>query len=67
VSSRPHAGAAASRSLAFLLVPPLAWLTVAYLGFPAVLLVSAVLDTDEFTGAVVRTFTADNVRPGFHR
>jgi putative spermidine/putrescine transport system permease protein len=42
-------------------VPPLAWLTVAYLGSLAVLLVSAFWTTDEFTGAVVRTFTVDNV------
>jgi putative spermidine/putrescine transport system permease protein len=48
-------------ALAFLLVPPLAWLTVAYLGSLAVLLVSAFWTTDEFTGAVVRTFTVDNV------
>jgi putative spermidine/putrescine transport system permease protein len=48
-------------SLAFLLVPPLAWLVVAYLGSLAVLLVSAFWTTNAFTGAVVRTFTSDNV------
>lgn len=47
--------------LALLLTPPLAWLVVAYLGSLAVLLVSAFWSTDEFTGAVVRTFTIDNV------
>jgi putative spermidine/putrescine transport system permease protein len=47
--------------LAFLLVPPLAWLVVAYLGSLAVLLLSAFWSTDEFTGAVVRTYTSDNV------
>ena len=48
-------------SLAFLLVPPLAWLVVAYLGSLAVLLVSAFWSTDSFTGAVVHSFTFDNV------
>jgi putative spermidine/putrescine transport system permease protein len=47
--------------LAALLAPPLTWLVVAYLGSLAVLLVSAFWSTDEFTGAVVRTFTSDNV------
>jgi putative spermidine/putrescine transport system permease protein len=48
-------------SLAFLLVPPLAWLTVAYLGSLAVLLVSAFWTTNSFTGAVVHTLTGDNI------
>lgn len=48
-------------TLAFLLVPPLAWLVVAYLGSLAVLLVSAFWSRSEFTGAVVRTLTLDNV------
>lgn len=47
--------------LALLLVPPLAWLVVAFLGSLAVLLVSAFWKTDTFTGAVVRTFTTDNI------
>lgn len=47
--------------LALLLVPPLAWLVVAYLGSLAVLLVSAFWSTDTFTGSVVRTPTADNI------
>jgi putative spermidine/putrescine transport system permease protein len=48
-------------ALAFLLVPPLAWLLIAYVGSLAVLLVSAFWSTDTFTGAVVRTFTSDNL------
>ncbi len=48
-------------SLAFLLVPPLTWLVVAYLGSLAVLLVSALWGVNDFTGAVVRTFTTDNI------
>jgi putative spermidine/putrescine transport system permease protein len=48
-------------SLALLLVPPMAWLVVAYLGSLAVLLVSAFWTTDAFTGAVVRAFTSDNL------
>ena len=48
-------------SLAFLLVPPMAWLVVAYLGSLAVLLVSAFWSTNAFTGAVVHTFTSDNI------
>jgi putative spermidine/putrescine transport system permease protein len=47
--------------LAFLLVPPLTWLAVAYLGSLVVLLVSAFWTTNSFTGAVVRTFTGDNI------
>jgi putative spermidine/putrescine transport system permease protein len=47
--------------LAFLLAPPLAWLVVAYVGSLAVLLVSAFWSTNAFTGAVVHTFTLDNV------
>src|SRR5689334_20028604 len=48
-------------SLALLLVPPLAWLVIAYLGSLAVLLVSAFWSTNTFTGAVVHTFTTDNI------
>lgn len=48
-------------SLGFLLVPPLAWLVVAYLGSLGVLLVSAFWSTDAFTGAVVHSFTFDNI------
>src|SRR3984893_17236765 len=47
--------------LALLLTPPLAWLVVAYLGSLAVLLVSAFWTTNAFTGAVVHTFTSDNI------
>ncbi len=47
--------------LAFLLVPPMAWLVIAYLGSLAVLLVSSFWTTNTFTGAVVRSFTLDNV------
>ena len=47
--------------LAFLLVPPLAWLVVAYLGSLAVLMVSAFWTTNSFTGAVVHTFTTHNL------
>ena len=42
-------------------MPPLAWLVVAYLGSLAVLLVSAFWTTNAFTGAVVHTFTSDNI------
>ncbi len=47
--------------LAFLLVPPLAWLTIAYLGSLVVLLISAFWTTNSFTGAVVRTVTGHNI------
>ncbi|HXO54214.1 MAG TPA: ABC transporter permease, partial [Mycobacterium sp.] len=59
----PIASASLGRriSLALLLIPPLAWLVVAYLGSLAVLLVSAFWTTNAFTGAVVHTFTSDNV------
>ena len=42
-------------------MPPLAWLVIAYLGSLAVLLVSAFWSTNSFTGAVVHTFTSDNI------
>ena len=48
-------------ALAFLLIPPLAWLILAYLGSLAVLLVSAFWSTNSFTGKVVHTFTGDNI------
>lgn len=48
-------------ALAFLLVPPLAWLVIAYLGSLAVLLISAFWSTNSFTNAVVHTFTTDNI------
>src|SRR4051812_44807049 len=48
-------------TLALLLVPPLAWLVLAYLGSLAVLLISAFWTTNSFTGAVVHTFTTDNI------
>jgi putative spermidine/putrescine transport system permease protein len=62
----PNRGSASPRriprlGLAFLLVPPLAWLAVAYLGSLVVLLVSAFWSTNSFTGAVVRTVTTDNI------
>jgi putative spermidine/putrescine transport system permease protein len=59
----PTASPSVSRriNLAFLLVPPMAWLVLAYLGSLAVLLVSAFWRTNEFTGAVVHSFTLDNV------
>lgn len=48
-------------ALLLLLVPPMAWLVVAYLGSLAVLLVSALWTTNSFTGAVVRTVTGENL------
>jgi putative spermidine/putrescine transport system permease protein len=48
-------------ALAFLLVPPLAWLVIAYLGSLAVLLISAFWTTDTFTDAVVHTLTSENI------
>jgi putative spermidine/putrescine transport system permease protein len=47
--------------LSLLLIPPLAWLGVAYLGSLAVLMVSAFWTTNSFTGAVVHTVTGDNL------
>jgi putative spermidine/putrescine transport system permease protein len=47
-------------ALAFLLVPPVAWLAIAYLGSLAILLISAFWSTNTFTGAVVHAFTVDN-------
>jgi putative spermidine/putrescine transport system permease protein len=48
-------------ALAFLLVPPMAWLVIAYLGSLAVLMVSAFWDTNSFTGAVVHDVSLDNL------
>ena len=52
-------------ALAFLLIPPMAWLVLAYLGSLAVLLVSAFWSTNSFTGAVVHKFTTDNIVQAF--
>ena len=51
--------------MAFLLIPPLAWLVLAYLGSLAVLLVSAFWSTNSFTGAVVHKFTTHNIVQAF--
>ncbi|WP_338031523.1 ABC transporter permease [Diaminobutyricibacter tongyongensis] len=55
LSTRPRA------RLALLLSVPLLWLVVMYLGSIAVMLVSAFWTVDDFTGAVVHTFTLDNI------
>lgn len=49
-------------TLALLLLPPMAWLVVAYLGSLAVLLVSAFWSVDSFTGAVTHSLTGANVQ-----
>ncbi|MGV9851392.1 ABC transporter permease [Streptomyces sp. NPDC003442] len=46
--------------LTALLAPPLLWLTLAYLGSLAILLLSAFWATDSFTSDVVRTWNTDN-------
>ncbi|MFL6088711.1 MAG: ABC transporter permease [Aeromicrobium sp.] len=48
--------------LSLTLVPPLAWLLIAYLGSLLVLLVSALWTVDSFSGSVVHTVTAENFR-----
>jgi putative spermidine/putrescine transport system permease protein len=52
-------------SLALLLIPPMAWLVVAYLGSLAVLLVSAFWGTNSFTGKVNHKFTTHNIVQAF--
>ncbi|HEV7849744.1 MAG TPA: ABC transporter permease [Mycobacterium sp.] len=47
--------------MALLLSVPLLWLVVMYLGSIVVMLVSAFWTVDSFTGAVVQTFTLDNI------
>ncbi|MFD8629343.1 ABC transporter permease [Streptomyces hygroscopicus] len=57
----PAAPAPGSRlRLTVLLAPPLLWLTLAYLGSLAVLLLSAFWATDSFTSDVVHTWNTDN-------
>jgi putative spermidine/putrescine transport system permease protein len=51
--------------LALLLIPPMAWLVVAYLGSLAVLLVSAFWGTNSFTGKVNHKFTTHNIVQAF--
>jgi putative spermidine/putrescine transport system permease protein len=48
--------------LAGLLSVPMAWLLVAYLGSLAVMFAAAFWSVDDFTGALVRVFTLDNLR-----
>lgn len=57
----PRRGLGRRAGLTVLLVPPLAWLVLAYLGSLAVLLVSAFWTRSSFTGAVLHEFTTDNV------
>src|SRR5690349_9937658 len=48
-----------------LLLPPMLWLGVAYLGALGALFLAAFWTTDEFTGHLVRVFTLDNFRELF--
>ena len=50
---------------ALTLIPPLAWLMIAYVGSLAVLLISSVWSVDTFTGSVVHTVTIDNFKAVF--
>jgi putative spermidine/putrescine transport system permease protein len=52
--------------LSLLLGAPLLWLTVAYLGSLAVLLLSAFWTTDSFTSEVVRVWSTDNFAALLH-
>jgi putative spermidine/putrescine transport system permease protein len=57
----PAAPTSGSRlRLIALLAPPLLWLTLAYLGSLAILLLSAFWATDSFTSDVVHTWNTDN-------
>lgn len=56
-----HPGSSASRT-GLLLLPPMLWLGVAYLGALGALFLAAFWTTDEFTGDLVRVFTLDNFR-----
>jgi putative spermidine/putrescine transport system permease protein len=49
-----------------LLLPPLLWLGVAYLGALGALFLAAFWSTDEFTGALVKVFTLDNFNQLIH-
>ncbi|WP_085255664.1 ABC transporter permease [Mycobacterium saskatchewanense] len=51
--------------LTLLLLPPLGWLTVAYLASMAVLLVSAFWSVNDFTGEVSRVYTLANFQAVF--
>src|SRR4051794_27220724 len=55
-----HPGPSLRRGL--LLLPPLLWLGVAYLGALGALFLAAFWTTNEFTGDLVRVFTLDNFR-----
>ena len=52
--------------LAGLLLAPMTWLVVAYLGSLAVLLAASLWTTDSFTGALIRHPTWDNFHTLFH-
>ena len=49
-----------------LLLPPMAWLVIAYLGSMAVLLVSAFWSVNSFTNQVVHVFTTGNFGAVLH-
>jgi putative spermidine/putrescine transport system permease protein len=56
-----HPGSPTSRT-GLLLLPPMLWLGVAYLGALGALFLAAFWTTNEFTGDLVRVFTLDNFR-----
>jgi putative spermidine/putrescine transport system permease protein len=53
------------RLLALLLIPPLLWFGVVYLGSLFALLANSVFKLDDYTGQVVREFTLENFRAIF--
>lgn len=59
MTTRP--GSSAKRT-GLLLLPPMLWLGVAYLGALGALFLAAFWSTDEFTGNLVKVFTLDNFR-----
>lgn len=59
MSTRPGPGRPRT---GLLLLPPMLWLGVAYLGALGALFLAAFWSTDEFTGNLVKVFTLDNFR-----
>src|SRR6478735_5262380 len=58
--SSPQSGQPSGKATALLLLPPMAWLGVAYLAALGALFVASFWSQNDFTGDVERVFTTDN-------
>lgn len=65
VETTPRSGRRARDRSVLLLVPPMLWLGVAYLGALAALFITSLWSQNDFTGTIERVWTLDNFRDLF--